>query len=125
MTTIDVFADLNYPRKIELVRITEGYTDQATGEWVPSSQEIVEIKGHVQDVSVKELNNKKEGIYELGDRKLYVDASIDLKAGDEIRITELDGTVTTWIIKEEEKNYHLLTKLGIGRRCFILRAKEI
>lgn len=112
-------SDLDYPYKIELVRIIEGYTDQQTGEWVPGSETVIEIRGHLQEITTKELQRLPEGEYEIGDRRLYTDA--DAKVGDIIKITEPDGSTTEWVVKAVEKNYHLLSKFGISRKAYLLK----
>jgi len=112
-------SDFDYPYKIELVRVTEGYTDQSTGEWVEGHEEVVEVTGHLQEITAKELQRLPEGEYSIGDRRLYTD--VDAEVGDVIRITEPDGSVTEWIIKAIEKNYHLLSKYGISRKAYLLK----
>jgi len=114
-------SDFDYLYKIELIRITEGYTDQTTGEWVEGNEEVVEITGHLQEITAKELQRLPEGEYSVGDRKFYTDA--DVKVGDVIRITEPDGSVTEWEVKAIEKNYHQLSKLGIKRKSLLLKLK--
>lgn len=114
-----IFDDFDYPYPIQLVRITEGYTDQQTGDYVPGSETVIEIRGHLQEITAKELQRLPEGEYSIGDRKLYTDA--DAEIGDVIKITEPDGSITEWIVKAVEKNYHQLSKLGISRRSLLLK----
>jgi hypothetical protein len=114
-------SDLDYPYKIELVRITEGYTDQQTGEWVAGSEIVTEIKGHLQEITALELQRLPEGEYEIGDRRLYTNA--DVAAGDIVRITEPDGSVTEWTVRAVERTYHQLSKLGVARKALLLKRK--
>jgi len=117
-----IISDLDYPNTIQLVRITEGYTDQGTGEWVSGSEQVTEIKGHLQEITARELRNLPEGEYELGDRRLYT--SEDLEVGDVVRITEQDGSITEWIVKAVESKYSVLGKYGVKRRAYLLKAKS-
>jgi hypothetical protein len=114
-------SDFDYPYKIELIKVTEGYTDQSTGEWVEGSTTTQEIKGHLQEITAKELQRLPEGEYSIGDRRLYTDANAEI--GDAVRITEPDGSTTEWIVKAIEKNYHQLSKLGISRKSLLLKQK--
>lgn len=82
------------------------------------------IKGHVSDISLKELQRLPEGVYSPGDRRLVADASYGVKAGDEVKITEADGSVSRWQVTEEERTYAVLEKYtGRGRRSFLLKRK--
>jgi len=119
--TISDFSDFDYPHTIQLVKITEGYTDQSTGNWVPGSEQVLEIRGHLQEITAKELQRLPEGEYAIGDRRLYTDA--DAEIGDVIRITEPDGSTTEWVVKAIEKSYNQLSKLGISRKSLLLRPK--
>jgi hypothetical protein len=113
--------DFDYPYTIQLVKIAEGYTNQSTGEYIPGSETVTEIKGHIQDITAKLLQQLPEGEYSIGDRRLYTDA--DIKPGDIVRITEPDNSVTEWIVKEQERNYNFLSKHQITRRVFLLKRK--
>lgn len=113
--------DLDYPYSIELVKITEGYTDQGTGEYVPGTESVIEISGHVQDITAKMLQSFPQGEYSIGDRKIYTDA--DVEVGDVIRITEGDGSVSEWIVKDFERDYNVLSKHDVVRKSFLLKRK--
>ena len=116
-------SDLDYPYSIQLVRVTEGYTDQTTGEFVPASESSEQIKGHLQEITAKELQRLPEGEYSLGDRRLFTDAEADI--GDIVRITEPDGSATEWVIKAVERKYSLISKhSGISRRAYHLKRKS-
>ena len=115
-------SDLDYPFTIQLVRITEGYTDQLTGEWIPRTEQITEIKGHLQEITARELSYLPEGEYEIGDRKLYT--SEDLEVGDVVKITEPDGSITEWTVKAVESKHSVLERYRIKRRVYLLKAKS-
>ena len=115
--------DFDYQYTVQLVKVTAGYTDQQTGDYIPGSETVTEIKGHLQEITTKELQRLPEGEYSIGDRRLYTDA--DAEVGDVIRITEPDGSITEWVVKAIEKNYHHLSKLGISRKSILLKPKEL
>jgi hypothetical protein len=116
-------SDLDYPYSIQLVRITEGYSDQSTGEFVAGNESTQDIKGHLQEITAKELQRLPEGEYSIGDRRLYTDAEADI--GDIVKITEPDGSITEWIIKAVERKYSLISKhSGISRRAYLLKRKS-
>jgi|GEM_PF-1752785 hypothetical protein len=119
-----MFSALDWPYKIELVRITEGYTDQSTGDYIPPQESVVEIKGHISDVTVKDLQRAPEGLYELGDRRLYVAKSYGIAEGDIIKITEADGSVSEWKVVRRERSYGLLERYAASREAFLLRRRQ-
>jgi len=112
--------DFDYPRTIERIRVTRGYTDQTTGDYVPSTESTITIKGHVQDLSARELQQLPEGEYSIGDKKLYT--SDDVIVGDRIKLTEPDGTVSEWEVRAQQKEYNILSMLG-SRKSFLLKRK--
>jgi hypothetical protein len=115
---------LDWSYAIQLVRITPGSTSQADGSYTPPSEATVPIRGHVSDLSLRELQRLPEGVYSPGDRRLVTDAFYGVKAGDEVQITEADSTVTRWRVQEEERTYALLERYaGLGRRSFLLKRK--
>jgi|Deesub1362A_J573_1020465.scaffolds.fasta_scaffold00761_7 hypothetical protein len=116
-------SDLDYQHTIQLVKVTSGYTDQQTGDYIPGSENVVEIKGHLQEITAKELQRLPEGEYEIGDRRLYTDADVEI--GDIIKVTESDGSTTDWVVKAIERKYHQLSKLEISRKSLLLKPKEL
>ena len=91
--SLDLF---NYPRTIIWISVTEGYTDQSTGEWVAESSTDTEIQAHISDIALKERQYLDPGVVEKGVRKLACDSSVGVVVGDRVVITEKDSSKTTW-----------------------------
>lgn len=119
MTTSDEFQPLDYPHQIVHIQVTEGHTDQDTGEWAPGPITETEIDGHISDISARELRHLPAGTYELGDRRLYTGDPIE--PGDLVRVTEPGETATEWRVESEEARHHLFAAYGIVRRVYHLK----
>lgn len=115
---------LDYPRKIIWISVTEGYTDQSTGEWVAESSTETEIQAHISDVTLKERQYLDPGVVEKGVRKLACDSSIGIAVGDRVVITEDDGTETTWVVTSKLSESNLLQKYANILRSTYLLAKR-
>lgn len=117
--------NFDWPYTIKLLSVTPGGTTQSTGEYEPPVEAETEIKGHVIDLSIKELDRMPEGIYSIGDRRLICDKTYGVKPNDSIKITEADATETHWEVKEQEKSYGVMTKFtGENRASFLLKKKS-
>jgi len=115
---------LDWPYALQLVRVTPGGTSQADGSYTPPQETVTSIRGHVIDISLRELQRLPMGVYSPGDRRLVADAAYDIKAGDEVRVTEADATATRWQVQAEERTYALAGRYaGARRRSFHLRRK--
>jgi len=119
--TITEFSVFDYPHQVLHLQVTEGHTDQATGEWVAGSTVETAITGHLQDLTYKDLQRMPEGEYEIGDRRIITDA--DLESGDLIRVTEPDDTVTEWRVKTRERRAHILAAHDIERTSYLLKRR--
>jgi hypothetical protein len=121
MTT---FSQFNYPRSITKVDVTEGYTDQSTGDWIPESTSETSIEAHISDISWKERQYLDDSVIEKGTRKLSCSSDIALAVGDRIKITEEDSTVTEWIVNQRLSETNLLNSyLSESRETFLLTRK--
>ena len=115
---------LNWPYALQLARVAPGGTSQADGSYTPPQETVTSIKGHVSDISLKELQRLPTGVYSPGGRRLVADAAYDIKAGDEVRVTEADAAVTRWQVQAEERAYALAGRhAGTRRRSFRLERK--
>jgi hypothetical protein len=118
MTT---FSQFNYPRSITKVDVTEGYTNQSTGVWVPESTSETSISGHVADVNLKERQYLDPGVVEKGVRKLTCDSSVAIVVGDRIKITEEDDTISEWLVNSKMRESNLMDQyLGVSRITYLL-----
>jgi hypothetical protein len=119
-----MFTQFNYPRSITKVDVTEGYTNQSTGEWVPETTSETSISGHVADVNLKERQYLDDSVVERGTRKLSCDSDVALVVGDRVKITEYDDTVTEWNVNAWPFESGLIEKYtGISRSTFLLIRK--
>jgi hypothetical protein len=119
-----MFTQFNYPRSITKVDVTEGYTNQSTGAWIPESTSETPIEAHISDTSLKERQYLDDSVVERGTRKLSCDSSISLAVGDRVKITEYDGTVTEWNVNAWPFESGLIEKYtGISRSTFLLIRK--
>lgn len=117
----DIF---NYPRTITKVSVTEGYTNQSTGAWVPESTSETEIQAHVADVTLKERQYLDPGVVEKGVRKLICDSSIALIVGDRVKITEEDGSVTEWLVNSKMSESNLMDQyIDVSRITYLLEKR--
>lgn len=87
-----------YP--ITKISVTPGSTNQSTNVWVPESDSSGNaITGMVQSITIKELHSIDGGLVSIGDRKITVDKTVNLKPGDKLKITEdISGNETEWIV---------------------------
>ena len=119
--SLDLF---DYPRKIVWISVTEGYTDQSTGEWVPESSIETEIQAHISDITLKERQYLDPGVVEKGVRKLACDSSVGVVVGDRVVITEKDSSKTTWVVTSKLSESNLLQKYAnISRYTYLLSKK--
>jgi hypothetical protein len=117
----DIF---NYPRTITEVSVTEGYTDQSTGDWIPESTSETSIEAHISDISWKERQYLDDSVIEKGTRKLSCSSDIALAVGDRIKITEEDSTETEWIVNAKLSESNLMEQyLDSSRSTFLLVRK--
>jgi len=118
------FALFDYPRTITKVSVTEGYTNQSTGEWVPESTSETEIQAHVADVTLKERQYLDPGVVEAGVRKLICDSSIALLVGDRVKITEEDDSVTEWLVNSKRSESNMMKQyVDVSRTSYIIIKK--
>ncbi len=122
-----VFDSFNWPKTVKKVTVTAGYTQQTgvnAGEWVPETTTETAISAHVSDVTQKELQYLDPGLVLQGVRKLACERSVGLAVSDRIKITEMDGTETEWIVHAKQFSTGLLQKhAGIDRETFLLKRK--
>ena len=122
-----MFELFDYPYPIKLVRITEGHTDQNTGEWVPGSEDIVDLKGHISDISIEELSRMEGSMLSPGDRKLIVDRDYGIEIGDEIRIYEDESgaDITSWQVVAIQNFKNIIEKYTGEKRVTIYLKRKI
>ncbi len=115
------FYAFNYPRTIKKVDVTEGYTNQSTGAWVPESTTETAMSGHVADISLKERQYLDPGIVEKGVRTLTCDSSLAIVPGDRIKITEEDTTITEWLVNSKMKESNLMDQyVDVSRITYLM-----
>ena len=115
-TEFDIF---NHPLPITLVAVTEGHTDQETGEWIPGTTASTAIAGSLEDLTLRDLQRLPEGEYTLGDRRIHTGAR--LVPGDRLEVVEPDGTTSRWAVRAIEKQTSFLAHHGIDRRTYLLK----
>jgi hypothetical protein len=119
-----MFEQFNYPRSITKVDVTEGYTNQSTGAWVPESSSETSIDAHVADVTLKERQYLDPGVVERGVRKLTCDSSVTLAVGDRVKITEEDDTTSEWDVNSKMSESNLMDQyLGVSRITYLLEKR--
>ncbi len=119
-----VFDVFNWPYSIVKCTVTAGYTDQTTGAWVAESTVETAISAHISDISIKELQYFEPAIVAKGIRNLSCNSSVGLLPLDFVRITELSGETTEWIVHAKKLSTGLLARhAGISRESFVLRRK--
>ncbi len=121
MTTTDPFDVFNHPHQIAHVSVTEGHTDQETGEWVPGTTATTAIAGSLEDLTLKDLQRLPEGEYTLGDRRIHTGAH--LAPGDRLEVLEPDGTTSRWAVRALERQTSFLAHYGIDRRTYLLKRR--
>ena len=109
-------SEFDWPNSIVHKIVTEGHTDQETGEWIPGTETTAAISGNIEDISLKELRQYPEGLVEAGDRRIFTGAK--LLPGDRLQVTEPGGTVTEWIVKTLEESYQMF---GEARAAYLLK----
>lgn len=120
------FDPLNWQYRLLKSIVIPGYTSQSTGEWVLESSSDMIIRGHISDISIKDLTYLEPGMFALGDRKISLDKNIGLVVSDYIKISEDadDSEVTEWFVKARQNTSALLSKhAGIARDTFLLKRK--
>jgi uncharacterized protein YkwD len=116
-----MFTQFNYPRSITKVDVTEGYTNQSTGEWVPESTSETSISAHISDISLKERQYLDAAVLEKGVRKLTCDSSVTLAVGDRVKITEEDDTASEWLVNSKMHESNLMDQyVGVSRITYLL-----
>jgi hypothetical protein len=124
MVQMSIFDSFDYPRAVTKVDVTEGYTNQSTGVWVPESTSETSIDAHVADVTLKERQYLDPGVVERGVRKLTCDSSVTLAVGDRIKITEEDSTVTEWLVNSKMSESNLMNQyMNVTRTSYLLIRK--
>ncbi|WP_406660885.1 hypothetical protein V7O66_13760 [Methanolobus sp. ZRKC3] len=114
----------DYPRTITKVDVTEGYTNQSTGEWVPESTIETSISAHITDISLKERQYLDAAVLEKGARKLSCESSAGVVVGDRIKITEEDSSETEWIVNSKLSESSLMKQyVNVSRSTFLLVRK--
>jgi len=118
------FALFDYPRTIIRLSVTPGYTDQATGNWIPESTAETEIQAHITDISLKERQYLDPGVVDKGVRKLICESSIAIAVGDRIKITEEDSTITAWFVNSKISESNLMNQyMNASRISYLLIRK--
>ncbi|WP_407356798.1 hypothetical protein [Methanolobus sp. WCC5] len=116
-----MFTQFNYPRTITKVSVTEGYTNQSTGAWVPEITSETEIQAHVADVTLKERQYLDPGVVEAGVRKLICDSSVSLMVGDRVKITEEGDSVTEWLVNSKMSESNLMDQyVDVSRITYLI-----
>jgi hypothetical protein len=124
MVQMSIFDSFDYPRAVTKVDVTEGYTNQSTGVWVPESTSETSISGHVADVTLKERQYLDAAVLEKGARKLTCRSDVGLVVGDRVKITEEDSTETEWIVNAKLSESNLMEQyLDSSRSTFLLVRK--
>jgi hypothetical protein len=119
----DIF---DYPYPIELVTVTDGYYAEynphhpSSGQWMPVRGETEAITGNIAPVTERELQYLPEAVKQSGARKISVDSDIVIHIGDQLRITEYDGSQTTWKVEKEIGTSNLFDMIGINRRQYYI-----
>ena len=114
--------NFDWPHNIKLVSITAGGTNQSTGDYDAPGEVETDIKAHIIDLSIKDLQRMPEGMYAIGDRRIICDKIYGVTPIDNIKITEADSSVTDWEVKEREKSYAMIGKFaGEDRESFLLK----
>lgn len=118
------FALFDCPGTVIRISVTEGYTNQSNGEWVPESTTETAIQAHISDISLKERQYLDPGVAEKGTRKLTCDSSVGLVVGDRVKITEQDSTISEWIVNSKLSESNLLQKYtNTSRSAYLLIGK--
>ena len=116
MTTFSMF---DWPYAVKRVVVTDGSSNQTTGDWVPETTTETAITAHVSEVSQKKLQYVDPGLIALGVRELRCASSVGLVVGDRVKITEVDASETLWVVNakhattvliKEQREYFLLTR---------------
>lgn len=119
--SFDVF---DYPRTITKIDVTEGYTDQSSGDWVPEVTTSTAIDAHISDFSLKERQYLPESATQAGSRKMTCNATEDVNVGDRVQITEVDSEVTTWRVESLLSESNLMYRYtGTSRQTFLIVQK--
>jgi len=121
-----MFDLFDYPYSVKIIKITEGYTSQEDGTWIPASSTEEEIEGHVAGISLEELSRTEGSILGVGDRKLIADKDYGINTGDEIQIYEdaAGATITKWQVAEIQKFKNVIKKyVGEKRMTIYLKRK--
>lgn len=122
-TSITPFDIFNWQPSVRRVAVMPGYTD-GSGNWVAEVTVETTILAHVSDISQKERQYIDPGLISQGVRKLACEASVGLKTGDRMKITENDTAVSEWVVHEKTTYTGLLDKhCSIKRESFLLRRK--
>jgi len=106
--------DWKYP--ISHISVTEGHTDQETGEWVAGTETSAAIAGNIEDITLRDLKQYPEGLVDAGDRRIFTSAT--LSPGDRLQVTEPGGNITVWEVKTQEEKYQLIDE---GRAAYLLK----
>jgi hypothetical protein len=115
------FALFDYPRTVTNVDVTEGYTNQTTGAWVPESTEETEIDAHISDITLKERQYLDAAVLEKGARKLTCRSDVGLVVGDRVKITEEDDTASEWLVNSKMHESNLMDQyVGVSRITYLL-----
>ena len=116
MTTFSMF---DWPYALTRVVVTDGYSNQTTGDWVPETTTETAITSHISEVSQKKLQYIDPGLIALGVRELRCASSVGLVVGDRVKITEADASESLWVVNakhattgiiKEQREYFLLTR---------------
>lgn len=110
------FATFYYRGEIVWIQVTKGYTDPTTGAWIPATTTETPIVGRIQDeltgkihrTNVLEERQAQPGRQILGNRVLRTKENLQI--GDQIRVREEDGRLTTWAVEGQQTRYNLFKK---------------
>jgi len=117
------FSIFDWPNAITRVTVTAESTS-SDGTYVPEVTAETSISGHVSDINLKELLLMEPGVFQIGDRKISLETSIGLAVGDRLKIVELTGEETEWLVKAKQQTSGLLSKYaGVSRESFYLKRK--
>lgn len=116
-----MFEFFDYKYLIQKITVTEETVNQQTGEVTPtSSSKPVKIKGHLSDLTQKELSFLEPALIEKGVRKFATSENIFI--GDILNITESDSSITAWNVEQFMNENALFSKyFNEVRKTYLLK----
>jgi|GEM_PF-6638375 len=115
----NTFRAFDHPYTLTKYVVTEGYHN-SSGVWVPPSDASDTFNGHIGVLTEKELQFLPDSVKETGGMKLAVEASVSIKNGDKIKITDSSGSTTMWYVGKELGSTNMMKRMGSHRRFFYI-----